>query len=206
MIFVNLCLVVAARARAWLPLALLAGALLFLGTIASDMSLLITAETDHFPDVILGLLWIGHRLSPPISSRQEVLYLHYSGTCSSRGGVHWFVFWGSKWCPSSLLSVARRLEFLQPLFESFLASFQIVTFELNVQLDLSRKATTKSLRSLCMKLLLKVLSESTWTMAVWMIRGDEGMGAIPGVRGGSGESLEILRNMARLTQELRLRV
>ena len=43
-------------------------------------------------------------------------------------------------------------------------------------------------------------------MTVRMIRGDEGVGAIPGVRGGSGESLEVLRKVARLTQELRLRV
>ena len=63
-----------------------------------------------------------------------------------------------------------------------------VTFGLNVRLDLSRKATTKLLRSLCTKLLLKILGEGTWAMAVWVIRGDEGVGAIPGVRGGSGES------------------
>ena len=65
---------------------------------------------------------------------------------------------------------------------------------------------TKSLSSLCAKLLLKILGESTWTMAIWVIRGDEGMGDIPGVRGGSGESLEILCEVARLTQELRLKV
>ena len=62
-----------------------------------------------------------------------------------------------------------------------------VTFGLNVRLDLSGKATTKSLSSLCAELLLKVLSESTRTMAIWVIRGDEGVGDIPGVRGGSGE-------------------
>ena len=43
-------------------------------------------------------------------------------------------------------------------------------------------------------------------MAVRVIRGDEGVGVIPGVRGGSGESEGILRNKARLTQELRLKV
>ena len=43
-------------------------------------------------------------------------------------------------------------------------------------------------------------------MAVWVIRGDEGVGVFPGVRGGSGESLEVLRNEARLSQELRLKV
>ena len=65
---------------------------------------------------------------------------------------------------------------------------------------------TKSLSSLSVELLLKILSESTWTMAVWMIHGDEGVGDIPGVQGGSGESLEIPCNVARLTQELRLKV
>ena len=42
-------------------------------------------------------------------------------------------------------------------------------------------------------------------MAIRMIRGDEGVGDIPGVRGVLG-SLPVLRNLARLTQELRLRV
>ena len=70
----------------------------------------------------------------------------------------------------------------------------LVTFGLNVRLDLSGKAMTKSLCSLNAELLLKILGESTWTMAIWMIRGDEGMGDVPGVRGGSGESLEFLRN------------
>ena len=63
-----------------------------------------------------------------------------------------------------------------------------VTFELNVRLDLSGKATTQSLRSLCTKLLFKILGESTWAVAIWVIRGDEGVGDIPGIRGGSGES------------------
>ena len=81
-----------------------------------------------------------------------------------------------------------------------------VTFGLNVRLDLSGKATTKSLCALCTKLLLKILGESTWTVAVRVIRGDEGVGDIPGVRGGSGESSGVLHNIARLTQELRLRV
>ena len=64
----------------------------------------------------------------------------------------------------------------------------VVTFGLNVRLDLSRKATTKSLRSLGAKLLLKILGESTWTMAVRVIHGDGGVGDIPGIQGGSGES------------------
>ena len=63
-----------------------------------------------------------------------------------------------------------------------------VTFGLNVRLDLSRMAMTKSLRSLCAKPLLQILGESTWTVAIWVIRGDGGMGDIPGIRGGSGES------------------
>ena len=79
-------------------------------------------------------------------------------------------------------------------------------FGLNVRLDLSGEATTKSLSSLCTELLLEVLGESTWTVAIRVIRGDEGVGDIPGVRGGSGESLEFLRKLARLSQELRLRV
>ena len=58
-----------------------------------------------------------------------------------------------------------------------------VTFELNALLDLSRQATTKSLSSLWTELLLQVLSESTGTVAVRVIRGDEGVGDIPGVRG-----------------------
>ena len=57
-----------------------------------------------------------------------------------------------------------------------------------------------------MKLLLKILSEGTRTVAVWVIRGDEGVGDIPGIQGGSGESSDVLCNIARLTQELRLKV
>ena len=60
-----------------------------------------------------------------------------------------------------------------------------VTFGLNVRLDLSGEATTKSLSSLGAELLLEILSESTWTMAIWVIRGDGGVGDIPGVRGDS---------------------
>ena len=54
-----------------------------------------------------------------------------------------------------------------------------VTFELNARLDLSWEATTKSLCSLVMELLLQVLSESTWTVAVWMIHGVRGHGRYP---------------------------
>ena len=56
-----------------------------------------------------------------------------------------------------------------------------VTFKWNIRLDLSWEATTKSLRSLRTELLLQVLGESTGTMTIWMIRGDEGVGDFPGV-------------------------
>ena len=81
-----------------------------------------------------------------------------------------------------------------------------VTFRLNVRLDLSGKATTKSLCMLCTKLLLKILGEGAQAMAIWVICGDEGVGDIPGVRGGSGGVSRVQRNVARLTQELRLKV
>ena len=61
---------------------------------------------------------------------------------------------------------------------------QHVTFGLNVWLDLSWEATTESLRLLKAKPMLQVLSESTWTLTIGVIRGDEGVGDIPGVRGG----------------------
>ena len=57
-----------------------------------------------------------------------------------------------------------------------------------------------------MELLLQVLSKSTWTMTVRVIRDDEGMGDIPGVRGGSRGGLTIVHNKTRLIQELRLKV
>ena len=56
------------------------------------------------------------------------------------------------------------------------------------------------------KLLLEILGESPWALAIRMIRDDEGVGAFPGVQGESGESLDVLRNIAQLTQELRLKV
>ena len=43
-------------------------------------------------------------------------------------------------------------------------------------------------------------------MTIRVIRGDEGVGDVPGVRGDSGESVDVLRNIAQLTQELRLKV
>ena len=47
----------------------------------------------------------------------------------------------------------------------------VVTFGLNVRLDLSRKATTKSLSSLGAQPGFEILGESAGTMAVRMIRG-----------------------------------
>ena len=67
-----------------------------------------------------------------------------------------------------------------------------VTFGLNVRLDLSGKATTKSLSSPNVELMLKILGEGAGAVAVWVIRGCEGVGDLPGVRGGSGESERIL--------------
>ena len=36
------------------------------------------------------------------------------------------------------------------------------------------------------------LGKSTWTVTVWVIRGDEAVGDIPGVRGGSRGGLKIV--------------
>ena len=58
-----------------------------------------------------------------------------------------------------------------------------VMFEWNVQLDLSGGAATKTFCSLMTELLLQVLCKSTGTMTVWVIRGGEGVGDIPGVCG-----------------------
>ena len=75
-----------------------------------------------------------------------------------------------------------------------------VTFGLNVRLDLSGKATTESLRTLGTKLLLKILGKGSWSVAIWMIRGDEGVGAFPGVLGGSGESSEFCATSSIVTR------
>ena len=61
-----------------------------------------------------------------------------------------------------------------------------VTFGLNVPLDLSREATTKLLCPLGTKLRFQVLCESTRVVTIRVIRGDEGVGDIPGVRGVQG--------------------
>ena len=45
---------------------------------------------------------------------------------------------------------------------------------------------TKTLSSLMTELLLQVLGQSTWTMTVGMICGDEGVGDFPGIRGVQG--------------------
>ena len=64
----------------------------------------------------------------------------------------------------------------------------VVTFELNILLDLSGEAATKAFGLLVPEFLLQVLSESTGTVAVWVIRGDEGVGDFPGIQGVQGES------------------
>ena len=46
-------------------------------------------------------------------------------TRMSRGGIHWFVFWGSEWSSLALLRVAQRFELLESLLEPFLSSFQM---------------------------------------------------------------------------------
>ena len=79
-------------------------------------------------------------------------------------------------------------------------------FEWNVLLDLSRQAATKMFRSLVTELLLQVLGQSTGTMAVWVIHGDEGVGDIPGIRGVQGGVCRFCATDTQLTQELRLRV
>ena len=56
-----------------------------------------------------------------------------------------------------------------------------VTFGLNVLLDLSVQAATKTFSSLKTELLLEVLGQSTRIVAIWVIRGDGGVGDTPGV-------------------------
>ena len=104
--------------------------------------------------------------------------------------------------------LTKSIGIITPLIPSIIVIVapRFVTFGLNVRLDLSGKATTKSLSTLCAKLLLKILGESTRTVTVWVIRGDEGVGDIPGVRGDSGGVCQSSVQQARLTQELRLKV
>ena len=75
---------------------------------------------------------------------------------------------------------------LTPLATTSPLTWLGVTFEWNILLDLSGEAATKTFGSLVMKLLLQILSQSTGAMTVWMIRDDEGMGDISGVRGVQG--------------------
>ena len=60
--------------------------------------------------------------------------------------------------------------------------------------------------SLKMKLLLQVLGQSTQAMTIWVIHDDEGVGDIPGIRGGFRGVCRFCATKTRLTQELRLRV
>ena len=61
-----------------------------------------------------------------------------------------------------------------------------VMFEWNVLLNLSGGAATKMFSSLDTELLLQVLCQSTGTVTIRVIHGDEGMGDIPGIRGVQG--------------------
>ena len=124
-IWLDFSLSIATRARARLPLASLARLSLFLGAIASDMPFPITVETYDFPDIVSCSFGVGNGLSPPISSGHEVFGLGQSCPRPSWGCVHWFVFRGSEWCPSWLLIVAGRLEFLEALLEPLLSSFEV---------------------------------------------------------------------------------
>ena len=63
---------------------------------------------------------------------------------------------------------------------------QIVTFKLNILLSLSGVAVTKMFHALFVQLLLQVFGESMRLVTIWMIHGCEGVGDIPGIRGGSG--------------------
>ena len=121
------------RSRAWLPLALLAGSSLFLGTIASDVSLSIAVETDDFPDVILCPFRVCNCLSPSVASWHEVFGFCQSGTRPSRGRIHWFVFWGSERSSFGRLGSLGCFEFFESLFEPLLSSFEV--YELLLLLD-----------------------------------------------------------------------
>ena len=81
-----------------------------------------------------------------------------------------------------------------------------VMFEWNARLDLSEEAATKTFGPLLMEFLLEVLCQSTWTVTIWVIRGDKGVGDIPGVQGGFRGVCRFCTKETQLTQELRLRV
>ena len=76
-----------------------------------------------------------------------------------------------------------------PRIPNTLCTSFTVMFELNVLLDLSWQAATKTFSLLMTELALQVLGQSTGAMTIRVICGDEGVGDIPGVRGGSGESV-----------------
>ena len=69
----------------------------------------------------------------------------------------------------------------EQLEKGYIQKSKSVTFGLNVQLDLSWKATTKSLCLLGTEFVLQVLGESNRVVAIRVIRGDEGVGDIPGI-------------------------
>ena len=73
-----------------------------------------------------------------------------------------------------------------PRIPNTLCTSFTVTFKLNVLLDLSWRAVTKTFSLLMTELALQVLGQSTGAMTIRVIRGDEGVGDISGVRGVQG--------------------
>ena len=71
----------------------------------------------------------------------------------------------------------------------------------DVTFGLSKVAATKTFGTLLMQLVFEVLGESTWFRVIQVIQGDMGMGDIPGVQGGSGESVGSLGKLAQLTHK-----
>ena len=70
---------------------------------------------------------------------------------------------------------------------------------------MSQMATTSTLCTLYLKLMLQILCESCWFVGIWMVQGCEGVGDISGIRGVQRD-LYVLRFKTRLTQELRPKV
>ena len=118
-------------------------------------------------------------------NRELLSIISQQGWCLLESPTH------TKWCSCCISAFPRSSLkfFLWNFVRSSSVLLCFVTFGLNVRLDLSGKATTKSLCLLQTELLLKVLCESTWTVTIRVIRGDEGVGDIPGVQGGSGGSV-----------------
>ena len=73
-----------------------------------------------------------------------------------------------------------------PRIPNTLCTSFTVMFELNVLLDLSWRAATKTFSLLMMELALQVLGQSTGAMTIQVIRGDKGVGDIPGIRSVQG--------------------